>query len=118
MRTSWVHRVIKLLNFAILTWTATALGVSLEKRSITGPVFSQNFPDPSVIFADAYYAFSTTSAGLNVPVATSPDFNKWTYLSHDALPTIGAWTIANTIWAPDVVAVVRGCVFFSYSSQS
>ncbi|KAJ3805808.1 glycoside hydrolase family 43 protein [Lentinula aff. lateritia] len=102
MCSSCVHRVIKLLNFAILTWSATALA---------------NFPDPSVIFTDAYYAFSTTSAGLNVPVATSPDFDTWTYLSHDALPTVGAWTIANTIWAPDVVTVDGGYVLF-YAGES
>ncbi|KAJ3876268.1 glycoside hydrolase family 43 protein [Lentinula edodes] len=117
MRSSCVHRVIELLNFTISTWSTTALGVSLGKRSIAGPVFSENFPDPSVIFTDAYYAFSTTSAGLNVPVATSSDFNVWTYLSHDALPTVGAWTIANTIWAPDVVAVDGGYVLF-YAGES
>ncbi|KIK66761.1 glycoside hydrolase family 43 protein [Collybiopsis luxurians FD-317 M1] len=110
MRLFLVTRTLDLFVLCTLLWTS--FGNSLDKRSVAGPVFSQNFPDPSIIFTNQYYAFSTTSAGLNVPVATSTDFNTWTYLSHDALPTVGAWSIQNTVWAPDVVAVNGGYVLF------
>ncbi|KAF5389062.1 hypothetical protein D9757_004999 [Collybiopsis confluens] len=117
MHSFTIAQALKLLAVTVFAWNATAFGITMEKRSVAGPVFSQNFPDPSFIFTDQYYAFSTTSGGLNVPVATSPDFHSWSYLSHDALPTVGAWTVKNTIWAPDVVAVSGGFVLF-YAGQS
>jgi len=65
-----------------------------------------DFPDPS-IWSDgkSWWAFSTTSHGINTQVATSPDFKTWTLQQGlDALPTPGAWVAEpySNIWAPDV----------------
>lgn len=71
------------------------------KKAIDG-----DFPDPSIWKeGQTWYAFATTSGGINTQVATSSNFKSWNVLqSHDALPTPGAWvdTSAPNIWAPDV----------------
>ena len=89
---------------------ALVAAVPHTKRTISnGPVIAANFPDPSwVQVGDTYYAFSTSSAGRNVQVATSPDFKTWTLLNgKDALPKLGPWGSDGTsIWAPDVVQLV------------
>jgi len=71
------------------------------KQAISG-----DFPDPSIWSnGKTWWAFSTTSHGINTQVATSPDFNTWTLQQGlDALPTPGAWVARpySNIWAPDV----------------
>ncbi len=84
----------------------------LGKRSVTGPVMTQNFPDPSVIqVADGtYYAYATAGNGKNAQVASSPDFNTWTWIDTDPLPftTLPSWIQSGStgVWAPDVVLLV------------
>ena len=65
-----------------------------------GQVYTQNFPDPDVVWDEAtqkYYAFSTTTGGVYVPVMSSTDLMTWTARTnhaivnpnsqfHDALP--------------------------------
>ena len=54
-----------------------------------GAVYTQNFPDPSILFdpgTDLYYAYGTTTGGVNVPVMTSPDAVTWTARSRHATP--------------------------------
>ena len=54
-----------------------------------GAVYTQNFPDPSILFdpvTDLYYAYGTTTGGVNVPVMTSPDAVTWTARSRHAIP--------------------------------
>ena len=94
----------------------------IAKRSFTGPVFPDNFPDPSFIqdpTDNSWYAFSTTSAGQNVPTAHSPDFNTWTIIDgYDALPTVGAWSTGANVWAPDVVQLSNGNFVLYYTATS
>ena len=82
----------------------------LTKRSISGPVISVNFPDPAIIqdpVDSSWYAFSTGSAGKNVPVAHSTDFNTWNVIEgFDAVPQLGKWSTGANVWAPDVVKLV------------
>lgn len=83
--------------------------------SISGPVIQNtNFPDPSVInFGGLWYAFGTGTS-VNIPYATSPDFNTWTLqttngVQNNALPTLPAWAVSTdptTVWAPDVNQLV------------
>ena len=84
------------------------------KRAEAGPELGgMNFPDPSVHFLDnTWYAFATDGNNYNVQMASSPDFNTWTYINSDAMPTVGAWVngSAPAVWAPDVVQVV-GCLY-------
>lgn len=102
--------------FGTVSLTLAALSVltaanPVGKRSISAPIMNSDFPDPAWIqVGNNYYAFSTTSGGLNVPVATSPDFVTWTRTNgYDALPVVGKWSTGNAVWAPDVVQLVRCC---------
>ena len=91
----------------------------LSQRSISrGPVISTNFPDPSWIQdGDKFYAFSTNSGGRNVPTAQSSDFKNWSVIAdHDALPTVGAWSTGEAVWAPDVVRLANGQYVLYYTA--
>ena len=88
-----------------------------------GAVYTQNFPDPDVVWdagTQKYYAFSTTTGGVYVPVMWSTDLVTWTARTnhaipnpngqfHDALPDpspVGStWTsgdpnFPDEVWAP------------------
>ena len=79
----------------------------LYKRTITGPAITSYFPDPSIItVGGTYYAFGTSSS-FNVPTATSKGGSTWKLTGTDAMPTVGAWSNGQNIWAPDVVQLVR-----------
>ncbi|CAB4540570.1 unannotated protein [freshwater metagenome] len=90
-----------------------------------GAVYTENFPDPDVVWdpeTQKYYAFSTTTGGVYVPVMWSTDLVKWTartnhaianpnWQFHDALPDPSpagsAWTSGDPrfpdgLWAPTV----------------
>lgn len=64
-----------------------------------------DFPDPSFMKAadNKWYAFGTNGNGKRIQVARSDDFNKWTLLDVEALPTLAPWETAIDHWAPDVV---------------
>ena len=94
-----------LLLLAITPFSSQA---PVRKRAFSnGPVILSNFPDPAFInVGGTYYAFATNNGVVNVPFATSPDFDTWTVTGKDALPTLPSWGTGN-VWAPDVVQVVR-----------
>ena len=96
------------------------LRATLNSRSESGPVISENFPDPGLInIDDQWYAFATRTKGstIHIQVATSTDFDTWSILTdtdgsqYDALPTLPAW-VNNTglmtwnTWAPSVKQLV------------
>lgn len=95
--------------FAVAAALPCLFAAPLEQRTFeSGPLLSQNFPDPSYIqINETYYAFSTNNDGINVPIATSTDFQTWTTLDDDALHTVGSWSNGSEVWAPNVVQVVR-----------
>lgn len=76
--------------------------------SVAGPVIQRNFPDPSAIkVGDIWHAFATNNNNDGqVQVATSMDFESWTYLNINALPDAGPWSTGKAVWAPDVVQLV------------
>lgn len=69
-------------------------------------VIAQDFPDPSILkYGDSWIAFGTTNGkGINVQVATSPDFSTWEVIQgYDALPKTGDWSDRGPVlWAPDI----------------
>jgi len=87
------------------------------KRAFSsGPVITQDFPDPAFINVNGtYYAFATTSGGLNIRMATSPDFDTWTVSDQDALPALPAWSSGAT-WAPDVIQVADGTFVMHFTA--
>jgi hypothetical protein len=64
-----------------------------------------DFPDPSFMKAadNKWYAFGTNGNGKRIQVARSDDFNTWTLLDVEALPTLSTWETAIDHWAPDVI---------------
>ena len=83
-----------------------------------GHTYRGDFPDPTVIYTQGkYYAYSTTTAHLNLPVLVSSDARTWTAtgptkrlragLGPDALPKLPTWAWHDahglgTVWAPSV----------------
>jgi hypothetical protein len=81
------------------------------QRSENGPVITKNFPDSSLLKVNStWYAFATQSphSGINIPIATSSDFETWTVTMMDALPATPDWVnmSAQALWAPDVNELV------------
>ena len=76
------------------------------------PVMQDNFADPSIITVDGViYTFATTTAGVNVPVATKQNGHNMQMVMSDpghaldAMPTLPKWS-SGGIWAPDVLQLV------------
>lgn len=97
-----------------------------------GEVYAGDFPDPSVLRIGArYYAYSTTSYGLNVPMLTSTDLRRWTARpgsatnpTGDVLPRTPVWSAGRersdgrftaTTWAPTVTRVAPKKFVLAYS---
>jgi beta-xylosidase len=105
-------RLIPILSLISLAWTAP-----LTKRSITGPVITSNFPDPSFIEVNGvYYAFATTNGAQLVPNAQSNDFVNWAVSGSSALTSAGSWSNGRDLWAPSVYQV-NGQYVMYYSAQ-
>lgn len=90
-----------------LSLLPTVLGSPLFQKRVNGPWLGldTNFPDPSFMKAadNKWYAFGTNGNGKRVQVARSDDFETWTLLDVEALPTLSSWETDKDHWAPDVV---------------
>ena len=77
-------------------------------------VYCNDFPDPFVLrVRDSYYAYSTDTAGYNIPVlATHGIFGSGG--RREALPSLPAWAQPGWTWAPSVLP--RGSTFVLYYS--
>ena len=84
-----------------------------QQRQSNGPVITSNFQDPSIIQVNdgTWYSYSGPNgnpAGINVQIATSPDFSFWQLVpNYEVLPSAGAWAAdVPHVWAPDVNRLV------------
>lgn len=117
---------ITLKNFAITLLSASsALAAPLAKRDWNIKLaLAQNFPDPSILKdgpSGAWWGYASTNhAGINVQLANSNDFNSWSLLGYDALPTVGAWAYqaVPNVWAPNVLKNVRFPAFTQLQAQN
>ncbi|KAI1287852.1 glycoside hydrolase family 43 protein [Xylaria venustula] len=117
---------IELTNVTKINMKNAKSSAKASARSIFGPFMGVNFPDPTVISANGlWYAFATTSNGLNVPFATSEDVFPeqgsdtftWTLGTTDALPSGGAWAdTSKGIWAPDIQINDAGTFVMYYTA--
>ncbi|KAJ9487300.1 hypothetical protein VN97_g6019, partial [Penicillium thymicola] len=118
-------------SFIKSTSTWALLTLSLLPGALSSPLFEKraknarlalntNFPDPSFIRAadNRWYAFGTNGNGKRVQVAVSDDFNTWTLLDVEALPTLSTWETENDHWAPDVVMRDDGKYVMYYSGEA
>jgi len=105
---------------SLSTLAIFASAAPVSKRSISsGPVITTNFPDPAYIQdGDTYWAFATEGHGHHVPVASSTNFVDWTLRDYDALPSVGAWSTGQAVWAPHVIKLACGTYVMYYSAQS
>ena len=78
------------------------------------PVYRTDFPDPHIIeHRGEYLAYSTNSAGINLPMASSRDLVSWTDVRdptrpgkrYDAMPVLASWVKEGRTWAPEVIEV-------------
>lgn len=86
---------------------------------VPGAAYAGDFPDPWIVrLGDRYFAYSTTSGGLNVPLLTSTNLHTWVSRAAtpdapmgDALPRTAAWSegveksdgrFRASTWAPSV----------------
>ncbi len=79
----------------------------MTAQTVDVPVDTDDFPDPYVLVTtDGFYAYSTNSRGLNVPVKFSTDLLHWTSIG-DAAPQLPDWMVSNAAetWAPSVTYV-------------
>ena len=100
-----------------------------------GKVYTQNFPDPSLLrVGSTYYAYSTSTGGAYLPVMTSQDLRTWVARPaydpgsplnrdkyfNDALPYPASWGVdrpvsgrlKKEVWAPGVAKVGTRYVAF------
>lgn len=73
----------------------------------TAPVYTGDFPDPSVVLdGSTYYAFATQGNGVAVQRLTSPDRLHWNRTAQpDALLAVPSWADTLGTWAPEVQLV-------------
>jgi hypothetical protein len=92
---------------------------------VPGQVYTGDFPDPWILrIGTHYYAYSTTSDGVNVPMLTSTDLHTWRARPAvadnprgDALPTPAAWSGATGPWAPTVTRLGPHRFVLAYAVQ-
>jgi beta-xylosidase len=98
---------------------------------VAGQPYTGDFPDPWILRIGVhYYAYSTTSDGINVPMLTSVDLRTWTTRPGttdnprgDALPTTPVWAGGTTSsnpagpWAPSVTKLGRHRFVLAYAVQ-
>ncbi|KAJ6479219.1 putative endo-arabinase [Mycena vitilis] len=111
-----------LLSFSVL-FLAQLSSATPSKRSVAGPVISQDFADPSLIWVpqeNSWFAFATNGGGHNVQVASSPDFNTWTVENDMMLPNLPAWVNQGgaNVWAPMVIQLDDGSFVLYYSATA
>jgi hypothetical protein len=86
-----------------------AMGLTLvaspTSASPSGPSYSGDFPDPSVLrVGTTYHAYSTQVGFTNIPTMQSPTLlPNWTTPT-EALPKLPRWASWGYTWAPSVLA--------------
>ncbi len=133
-------RVLTVLLLALVLVASLADGAGARQAPlgqdpiVPGQVYTGDFPDPSVIrVGDVFYAYSTTSDGLNVPAMTSSNLLTWRAApataatpSGDVLPRTPSWSagvelsdgrFTATTWAPTVTRLGPGRYVLAYATQ-
>ena len=97
-------------GFGLLT--AFAQPAAAATGSFSAPVYSSDFPDPSVVLVNGtYWAYATGSAGRNLQVMSSANMANWSPPA-DPLPVLPTWASSGLTWAPGVIR--RGSTFVMY----
>ncbi|KAJ5630231.1 uncharacterized protein N7484_010331 [Penicillium longicatenatum] len=110
----WVSLTLALLSPAIGSPMIHKRGNSIHMGLNT------DFPDPSFLKASdgKWYAFGTNGNGKRIQIASSSDFNTWTLLDIEALPTLSTWETDKDHYAPDVIQRDDGKYVMYYSGEA
>jgi beta-xylosidase len=100
-----------LLSFLIIAEGGYVLSTSARPlKQNTTPAIARDFPDPSIIqYGGSWYAYGTSSNGVNVQIASSRDFVSWAFLDGvNALPILPPWVNEQKpdVWAPSIIQTV------------
>lgn len=78
--------------------------ISFDGSSSITLALNTDFPDPAFVqhTDGSWYAFGTNGNGKRIQVAYSTNFESWTLLDVEALPTLSGWETEPDHWAPDV----------------
>jgi beta-xylosidase len=115
-----VHRLFTTLMVGCSALMGAAV-LAADTEPLFVPVLKENFPDPFILGVGKHYvAYSTNTAGRNVPMAASTNLVTWRIVKdekdpkrpYDAMPTLPAWAKAGSTWAPEVLAVDGGYVLY------
>ena len=80
----------------------------------TNPVYSGDFPDPSVVrIGPEYWAAGTAPGGQYPPILRSPDLVHWT-AAGSIFQQAPAWTEGGNFWAPELAR--QGDSYYAYYS--
>ncbi len=83
---------------------------------VDAPVYDADAPDPDVIrVGTLYYAYTTGSDLVNIPVLISTDLQSW-QPAGDALPVLPSWSTPYRTWSPGVV-VLGGRYVMYYATE-
>lgn len=106
---------------------------------IAGAVYAGDFPDPWVMrIGRHYYAYSTTSGGLNLPVLSSTNMRSWVARGAtpdaplgDGLPRVASWAEPKATqpkdgrfkadtgpWAPSVTRLAKHRYVLAYAVET
>ena len=92
---------------------------------VPGQAYTGDFPDPWILKGGArYYAYATTSGGLNLPLLHSTNLRTWIARPEtadapkgDGLPQTPAWAGAAGPWAPSVTRLGKRDYVLAYAVQ-
>lgn len=90
-----------------------------------GQAYTGDFPDPWILrVGPRYFAYSTTSDGLNLPMLTATNLHTWVARKEtadapdgDGLPKLPAWAGSAGPWAPSVTKLGRHRFVLAYAVQ-
>ncbi|HET6166986.1 MAG TPA: glycoside hydrolase family 43 protein [Marmoricola sp.] len=123
------------LGLALGVVPLTLLGPATARSSVPAPKgqdpivpgtpYTGDFPDPWILRVGGhYFAYSTTSDGLNLPLLTSTDTRTWfarkataSSPNGDGLPATPAWAGATGPWAPSVTRLGKHDFVLAYAVQ-
>ncbi|HYI40464.1 MAG TPA: glycoside hydrolase family 43 protein [Allosphingosinicella sp.] len=104
-----VRHVLSRLLLGLLLTALGAAPAGAEPSFV--PVFKDNFPDPHIVEHQGEYIAYATNAGINLPMLTSRDLVRWTWVTgadgkrRDGMPGLAPWVKEGFTWAPEVMKI-------------
>ncbi|QRP48433.1 glycoside hydrolase family 43 protein [Amycolatopsis sp. FDAARGOS 1241] len=109
------RRLTVVIAVSVLAWRPCAPAQAISARRL---LINQDFPDPDVVKTGAcYFAFSTSTGQVKVPVAAAPAPDGPWRGTGDALATPPPWAKpGGGFWAPDVTTLPDGTFVLYFAS--